>query len=804
MFNRATTSARLCGAALLMVLGAQAYAQTSGEGLNEIVVTARRVEERLQDVPISITVFNQQQLNERNITNVSDLASYTPSLSANTTFGSDNTTFAIRGFTQDVRTTPSVGIYFADVVSPRGTGSVSVGDGAGPGDFFDLQNVQVLKGPQGTLFGRNTTGGDILLVPEKPTAKEEGFAEVSYGNYDMKRFQGVFNLPLTDWAGSRFGIDREARDGYITNTSGIGPARFDDVNYLALRASLVVDVTPNIENYAIASYTTSRTNGDLQKLEDCNPSPVPANFLGQLACAQLAAGKSAGFFSAQNEISDPTSDLTQWRVIDTTTWRATDTLTVKDILSYAQLHEIKRSDLFGTDLQLAPGLHLNFSDFLPGPGETSADQSTFTEELQLQGHALGDRLDYQMGGYLEISDPIGTLGSLSPQVITCPNTFSLQCTDYLGLASGSLVGSVDSVTDGGISYRDIGVYAQSSYSLTDQLKLTAGLRYTDDRSIGKVENVTYYFPAPNTPLGFCVSSLVYTPGLPITAPGDCYQRFEQTSHAPTWLVDLDYKPIDDLLLYAKYARGYRQGSVNPVAADGFQTFKPEKVDSYEVGSKLSFASAIHGTLDFAGFYNKFSQQQLAVIFSGPDVAEIPGIVNAGSSRIYGAELEASITPFKGFTLYGDYSYLDSKLQSITVPPLAAGTEYTVVSLSTKVGDTLPLTPTNKISFTGDYTLPLPDTVGRVVLGATYTYTGKEFVNTSSPYGYIQPMELINLNLQWSNLMRTPVDVSMFVTNLANKQYFSYVAGFYNTAGFDTAQIAPPRMYGVRLKYRFGG
>jgi len=137
-----------------------------------------------------------------------------------------------------------------------------------------------------------------------------------------------------------------------------------------------------------------------------------------------------------------------------------------------------------------------------------------------------------------------------------------------------------------------------------------------------------------------------------------------------------------------------------------------------------------------------------------------------------------------------------------VPALAAGAEYTVASLSTKVGDTLPLTPTNKLSFTGIYILPLPDT-GRVSLGASYTHTSKEFVNTSSPYGYIQPMELINRNLQWSNLMRMPVDVSMFVTNLANKQYFSYVAGFYDTACFDTAQIAPPRMYGVRLTYRFG-
>src|SRR5580700_1307913 len=171
----------------------------SGTSLEEIIVTARRTEERLQDVPISITVFTQEQLSKNNVTNAVDLANITPSLSVNNNFGNENASFAIRGFVQDAGTAPSVGTYFADVVAPRGpTEGTQAGDSLGPGSFFDLQNVQVLKGPQGTLFGRNTTGGAILLVPVKPTSKDEGYIEYSFGNYAMNRIQAVVNTPLSD------------------------------------------------------------------------------------------------------------------------------------------------------------------------------------------------------------------------------------------------------------------------------------------------------------------------------------------------------------------------------------------------------------------------------------------------------------------------------------------------------------------------------------------------------------------------------------------------------------------------------
>lgn len=226
----------------------------------DIIVTARRVEERLQDVPISITVFNQEQLTSRNVVNAADLAAFTPSLSANPNFGSDNSTFAIRGFVQDIGSPPSVGVYFAEVVAPRGGAmGFPTGDGAGPGSMFDLQNVQVLKGPQGTLQGRNTTGGAVMLVPQKPTRKFEGYVEGSIGNYDMRRLQAVVNAPVSDTLRIRLGLDHQTRDGYLINKSGIGPRDFADINYIAARASIVLDLTPDLENYSMSPVKNSET-----------------------------------------------------------------------------------------------------------------------------------------------------------------------------------------------------------------------------------------------------------------------------------------------------------------------------------------------------------------------------------------------------------------------------------------------------------------------------------------------------------------------------------------------------------------
>jgi iron complex outermembrane receptor protein len=823
------------GMGLGLGLPAAAYAQ---ETIGEVVVTARRMEERLQDVPISMTVFNQQQLAQKNITYPGDLATFTPSLSANTQFGVDNTQFTLRGFTQQLQTSPTVGVYFGDVVAPRGGPTIATGDGAGPGDFFDLQNVQVLKGPQGTLFGRNTTGGAVLLVPQKPTDKYEGYVEGSAGNFGLKRIQAVANLPVAETLRFRFGIDRETRDGYTHNISGIGPEDFNNIDYTAARASVVWDITPQLQNYSIFSYTNSTTHGAEAQMYLCNdplhpgavqpfnvaggvnpatgkpyPAPSVPFPLPQLACNQIAAQQAAGPYAIENNQLDPHSSLHQWQLINTTTWDATSWLTVKNIASYAHLKNSYQSNLFGDNFILPATLQTSFGSIPFGPlagqplqfvsvdsppGTNIADQTTFTEELQFQGHNLDNRLTWQAGAYLEISKPGGPNHAISPTLVQCSDLYTLQCFDLLGTIFG-IPGHLGQVTDkpDAIDYRNLAGYAQATYKFSDQWSLTGGLRYTSDRTRSWARVINYLFPAPNTPVAACQSTLT-------TLAQGCFTGFEQSSAKPTWLINLDYTPRNDMLFYAKYARGYRQGDVNPVAADGFQTWGPESVDNYEIGSKTTFKSPVPTTFNIAAFYNNFSNQQIFVGFQGPPPA-VPNssVINAGKSRIWGIELETVVQPVQHLTVDLAYTYLNSKLESLTLPTIPPGFLYTTVTPSSLPGDPMQYTPKHKVVATIDYTLPLDPSIGEISFGGSYVYTDPQLVERDNPWGTIPAYTLLSFHAEWRDIARRPVDLSFFMTNANNKYYWTSMVDITESVGWATRTLAEPRMYGFRLKYHFG-
>ena len=805
---------------------APAMAQSAGD----IVVTARRVEERLQDVPISITVFNQDQISDRNVTNAQDLANYTPSLSATTGYGTENSTFAIRGFVQETGTGPSVGVYFADVVAPRGASQgFPAGDGAGPGMFFDLQNVQVLKGPQGTLFGRNTTGGAVLLVPQKPTDSLEGYVEGSLGNFDMRRVEAVLNLPLADSVRLRLGLDRQKRDGYMTNDSGIGPRDFADVNYLSARASLVVDLSPDIENYTIGSFTRSNTNGHVQKMFACNPTLSPANFLGLLGCAQLQR-QDPGFYHLSSDMPDAYSKMRQWQVINTTTWRVSDSLTVKNITSYARLRTRTHSDLFSTNLIIPRGAFAPpIPNVFPGypatdtpvgfavirniPGGYSSNSTTFTEEFRLQGVAMGERLNWQAGLYYENATPNGFIGSQSPVFIGCSDPDRFICTDLTG-------GGVVNYTVAKNATRTMGLYAQATYDLTEQLKLTGGIRHTWDRARSTSRGLSYTFPVgvPNASPNLVRCTLPADPAHPRSVMPDCQFDRQAKFSAPTWMIGLDYKPDENVLLYGKYSRGYRTGGIKSDVPAEFVFFKPEKVDTFEVGTKASFDGALRGTFNFSGFYNKFSNQQLQFGFNdNPNnnlqVTPTAGPLNIGKSRIWGIEVDSQLNLFEGFTLSGAYAYLNAKVRSVANVTLPATSPY-VANGFVRPGDRLAFTPRHKISINGNYTLPLDESVGEVSIGATYIHVGSQVSNYSNrlvtavtggvDLGILKPYDLVNLNVNWDKVAGTPVDLSFFVTNLLKEKYFTSVPGMMGSVGFEVATVGAPRMMGLRVKYSFGG
>jgi iron complex outermembrane receptor protein len=786
--------------------GAQVFAQTSapvdtGAEAN-IIVTARRIEERLQDVPISVSVVNQDRLTKSNIVSTEDLTRVVPGLNVQSRYSSEQSNFAIRGFSQELRTSASVGTYFGEVVAPRGGGiSLQGGDGAGPGSLFDLQNVQVLKGPQGTLFGRNTTGGAVLLTPRKPTSRFEGYVEGTYGNYDMKRVQAVLNAPLTSWARLRVGVDRQKRDGYQHNVSGIGPRLFSDLNYVALRGSLVLDVASNLENYTIVSYLRSHNNGQIAQLFEANANPRVG--LAGLAAPQVARFVASGDpYQIEQKLINPLSLTKQFQAINTTTWFATDTLTAKNILSYSRFIQDLRQDIFATNFGVptpTPGYISTAFSFNPDGFHTN-DQKNFTEELQFQGNSLAGKLNYQFGLYYEHSTPGGLTASASPSVGAVCLVSGFTTTENSRCLSGTATPNT-----GTIEFINMAAYAQATYALTDQLKLTGGVRYTYDRSRGSAQgfNATY-----TSTTGAYVAPVITGCAAGYPAATNCVFSARTSDKKPTWTMNISYNPVQDVMVYGTYSRGYRQGAVTPFVPAGSPVFGPEKVDSYELGAKTSFAGAVSGTFNVAAFYSKLSQQQLQVGLQNSDGVGNPrgatatSIFNAGKSRIYGIEFDGSLRFSRMFRVDASGTYLNTKLQTIALPTSFPG--YNVIVPSALAGDPLPYSPKWGANFGGTFTLPTDKSIGTIELGAVYRYSSSYTSAASSTTSLKStPVKQLDITLDWHNVAGRPVDLAFFGTNMTNQFTQGIILPLINSFGFDARYVGRPRMYGLRAKVRFG-
>jgi iron complex outermembrane receptor protein len=896
-------SVALAATALAVVMSTSAFAQDGGsqpptqvaaeEANNssasnpgDIIVTAQRVEQRLQDVPVAITVFNQAQLTQRNIAVAADLATYTPSLQVNQRYGPEKSNFSLRGFNQDQGTAPTVGVYFAEVVGVRAQGGTTSGNTVGAGAFSDLANVQVLKGPQGTLFGRNTTGGAILLTPQKPTDILEGYVEGTYGNYDQKKVTAVANIPLADTFKVRMVFERNKRDGYMINRSGVGASDYNDVNYTYGRLSVLADLTPNLENYTVFHISQSNTRGYASRITGCatptspiNPLNVTAGTPGYSGTRHLQAGSCAIQLARQTargdslydvETRNPNPDLSiqQWQVINTTTWHASDEITIKNIMSYGEFRERANFDLGSSnfvvpavDSTFGGGTGFNLTRISPrlvypagipgipagtslsaaagtpysrivldvaGPNDYNSKQSTFTEELQIQGHT--EKLDFLVGGYLEFSRPLGFSSGRTGIFLDCTQPSTLSCTNPL------LFGSI-SESSTKLAFDNHGVFAQATYKFTNALSLTVGGRYTFDKIVGLTNSTraslvatgsagSFIDPVSGKPISrACTDSfrhLLDTPGLDRSV---CNTTLTNKSTAPTWHVSLDYKLGSDALLYAKYDRGYRQGGLN-FTNPGVESWAPEKLDAFEVGAKVAFRGAVSGYFNVAAFYDKLANQQVfAQLLPTPFAAStgVSGgnaIVNAGASRIYGLDVDASLLFFDSFRLSAGYAYVNTRVSQVAsgalqgdsspLGQLLVGTPFGQIIPTVQVGSAFTNAPKHKLTVNGTYTLPLDKSMGDLSVGVTWVYQSSyindgatpAFVN-GIPLGFTPATNLVNLNLDWRSVAGSPVDLSLFVTNLTKETYNVASTGAWASAGVAEILLNQPRFFGARVRFNFG-
>ncbi len=879
-----TKSALFAATALSMSYAMPALAQEEAQAdtassANDIVVTAQRVEQKLQDVPISITVFNQEKLNAANVSSVRELASYTPGLAVNNRYGADNTTFTIRGFYQEQRSFATVGVFFADVVAPRGSGATFGGDGAGPGALFDLQNVQVLKGPQGTLFGRNVTGGAVLLVPKKPTDRFEGYIEGGAGNYDMWRVQGVVNIPVSDTFKIRAGVDHMDRHGYLKNAGNLGDGKFagrgmGDTNYWAGRVSAVWDITPDIENYTIFTYTHSQSNGVIPKITSAFPGSSNQAFFGNESVAQMTREAPLGFWSVSNRLPDSQAISDTWQVINTVTWKASDSLTVKNIISYGEFKGKTNLDLFG-NYALLPGVAYGtetsgqvrgfaFTHNNGDTGYTNA-QKSLVGEIQLQGHPGDGRFTWQAGAYMEMNDPLGISGVQTASFTACANVVTFNCLPAAALGGPSFApagsplfnaltvsGGTGSYSLQKTSFRDYAIYAQASYKITPTLTLTGGFRYTFDEMHTWLLNETAVFtPNPSdvrfactnpTAPGYNVQGTPGYSGPPSATPAayatyysyadrlnHCQQNLNKNTSAPTWLLQVDYKPMDGMMVYGKWSRGYRQGGLAIFGPDPLQPYDAEKVDVLELGAKTSWRGSMPGTFNIAGYWSTLRNQQLqlgtACNPNKPGFTVICGgnatIINAGKSRIWGIEADFSISPFQGFRLDASYGYINARLLNVTIPVVPAPYNDITGPLLQPCGGEQCNTiansgPPHQVVLSANYTFPLPESVGKLSFGGSFVYQSRRRIvadgvvdrtNPALPItagGGIAPSSsVLNLNATWENVAQLPVDLSFFMTNVTNEKVILQIND--NSArGFISSIVGEPQMWGFRLKYRFGG
>lgn len=760
-FQRTLWSSALALALGMPVVGGEAMAQETAatpeavpareSSLDEVVVTARRREENLQSVPLAVTAFTPDQIERAGIDDRTALADNTPSLITITGgYPAEFALFALRGQGPAFGSAPGTITYFAEVPN-----LINI-DGR-VGSYYDLSNVQVLAGPQGTLFGRNATGGNILFQPKAPTDSFGGYLRGEFGNFNDRRFEGAINIPASDRIQFRIAAEQGQRDGYTTD---VGPAfggkDYDNLNYHSGRLSVAMQPTDDLELYTVARYYRSRTNGGATVPIAFNPAagaPNPLNPAQTLLVTDFFPTAPAVVANQANlgprHVAygrDQFANTDYWQVLNQATYSLTDNLKIKNIVSYSEFRNIYGYDYDATVFPIA------------GQGQRgdvpTNSLNTYTEELQLQGTLFDGAVTFAAGIYADRVD-IAQGGTFEQFPVSL------------------FVGGIPVQAD--TSAKSQAVFGQATVDMghftpLHGLSLTAGYRYTWEQFSNKL----FIFAPPLT-----------------TGDGE----FDYGSYNLT----LDYAFSDDVHAYVTARDAYKAGGLNLGVAEGqpFHEFPPEELSDVEVGVKSQFhvgGAAVRANLAvYNGDYKNIQRTTTEIIQSV--TANVTRAAASGTIR--GAEFTGAIVPFEslGLTISGSYSYTESEYGDVVDASAQA----------ILTGSPFPYTPENKYSVSAAYEHDLGD-MGSIVFDVSYAHqssfstaqTNASFLREIPGYG------VLNLSVDWERIGGSPIDVTLFGNNVLDETYWTGVADFYNQAfGVASATYGEPRMYGVRLKYNFG-
>lgn len=791
----------------------------------DIVVTAQRRKERGQDVPIAVTAFSPQRLQQQNITQPQDLQASVPSLVVgnNGLSNREAQVFTIRGQGSTYQASPGVVVYMNEVPLPA---AISANQQGGAGNYIDLENLQVLNGPQGTLFGRNTTGGAVLLVPQKPTNDFEGYVDAKLGNYENRQFEGVVNLPIVDdKVLLRVAAAYQDRDGYTRDV--VWNKDRDNTHWYSGRVGLTLRPSERFENYTMLYGSNSRNNGTglihrgydvagLAAYGFCYEGPTIPGQVASCDVYRAADANAAALGPRRTAFSVDTFSRTRtWGVTNTSTFNLNDEVTLRNIISYQHYKTVYSSDADATVLQQED----DGPRTLPAPGQVALpgdgtpllyanatnvppldNFGQITEELQLQGNFLDKHLNVTVGGFYFDERPTGF--QAAEYIAFCPAAFTGFCPASLQAYS--------------VKNNSKALYAQATLDLgaltpaLARLKLTAGIRNTWD----KVTGAAYAFGAstdPNDAPG--TIRCLLNPTINVTDPAqDCAFGATLKTSRPTWTIGVDYRVSPDLMFYAKVSRGYKAGGFNSNAVfANTATFSPETVTSYEGGFKSDFRIAgVPTRLNATYYYLNYANIQRATGDFNPVTNGIGAKVLGARARIQGIEAEASVRPAQGIEIGGTFSYTDAKYKKYQFTPNTPTADCSggiVQPGGTASLNCLPFQYVAPYVYSVHLSAerPLPGKLGTLAMFLNYAYTAAQHTEAvvlppGQPGEKLEPYGTLSLSIDWRKVAGSRLDLGIYATNLTNALYRVGNSDVYQSLLSWNSLYGEPRMYGVHARY----
>ncbi|HQR04551.1 MAG: TonB-dependent receptor [Proteobacteria bacterium] len=722
--------------------------------IEEVVVTAQKRAEKLQDVPIAISAISGAQLDDRGIQSIADLSSLAPNLQIHNAPG--NSTAAQVAMRGSVTNNPAliwdaaVGLYLDGVYLGKSQGNVF--------DAIDLERVEVLRGPQGTLYGRNTTAGAINLITRKPSGEWGGSVNVDLGNYGAQVIKASFDLPKIGIMSLNFGLRDEKRDGWVKTTAG------SSVNELNNRNNQEYRLAANFkfsEQFQI-DYKYDKTNVDQKstynQLWRANPAFYGPMGLGGLMnyvsqSRQTTASVNGPTFEKMNVEGNAL----------TFTYQVNDHNTLKWIAAHRTMTWDDGLDLDGSPLSIA---------------HTQRYSNYKQDSHELQWVGTQGNLNYVLG-YYYFKDNGRTLN---------PQTYFSQ----LG-AGGLQFDSRYAFTTEVNAW-----FTQLDYKLTDKWTLTGGLRGTQEK-----KTVDRYLQLTN--FGFALPAFI---PFGTTAA--------KTFNSTTPMVSLGYKYSENVNLYGKYSEGYKSGGFNgeaQVVSDVITPYKPEKVKEWELGAKTTFADG-KAQLNVAYFNKKVSDMQVPV-FQGTGAAGSI-VTNVGKATIQGLEIEGTFVPTDGLRFNVGYGYLDTKYDRFMDYATAADQLAGILS-DQKDNRAFIHAPKHTLNLVAD--ARLARTQWGVLRGiADYSYTSSQYMypyqlTTTNPGQAnandtkVGAMDLWNFKLLLSDIplgrKGDKAEASLWVRNAFDKKmpgnFIDFGPGF---GSLTQAYFITPRTYGISASYKW--